>query len=183
MTRPGPVHALVLSSAIAAGALSATAGGHQGLVDARRQAMKEMAAAAKTIGGMFARDLPYDRRQFIAAAETIRSRSGQVLVAQFPEATLGPPSEAMPSIATDPGEFVLLAGRLREYSSALAGKADDRLTQAMRMGGGDGAAAASSLLGRRASSPADVRSTSAEHVFHLMLQSCTACHARYREKR
>lgn len=176
--RLGAAFALAMLTASIATAL---AGDHAGLVHRRREAMKQMAAAARTINSMFEGKVPYDRQRFIGEAQIIWSHSGPNLVAVFPKETLGPPSAAKVSIATDPDEFAVLAGRLREYSSALTGKAADRLTPAMRMGADKGAGA-SSLLGRRAQAPESLQSTPAEHVFHLMLQSCTACHARYREE-
>ena len=162
------------------GALSALAASHGALVDTRRQAMKDMAAAAKIINGMFEGKRAYDRQAFAGAARTIGAHSGSALTGSFLEGTLGPPSQALASIATDPDEFASLAGRLHSYAAALSEKAEERLTPAMRMGAEDGAGAGS-LLGSRAR-VADLKATPAEHVFHLMLQTCTACHARFRQR-
>jgi hypothetical protein len=48
-----------------------------------------------------------------------------------------------------------------------------------------GMATRSSLLGNRSGGAgnADPSKMPAEHVFHLMLQDCTNCHAKFREKR
>jgi cytochrome c556 len=48
-----------------------------------------------------------------------------------------------------------------------------------------GTAMGSSLLGKRAGGAADADPSKlpAEHVFHLMRQDCTNCHAKFREKR
>lgn len=52
-----------------------------------------------------------------------------------------------------------------------------RMAHVKTMGGG-------SLLGRRQGRNAVVDPTTipAEHVFHLMLQDCASCHAKFREK-
>ncbi|WP_292593738.1 hypothetical protein [Mesorhizobium sp.] len=61
--------------------------------------------------------------------------------------------------------------------------APDGITEAMRMK--PGMAMGSNLLGKRAGGAADSDPSKipAEHVFHLMLQNCTNCHAKFREKR
>nr|WP_292313304.1 hypothetical protein [Mesorhizobium sp.] len=53
-----------------------------------------MAAAAKTIAGMFDGKLAYDAAAFKAAAGTLRARTGPALIAEFPSATSGAPSGA-----------------------------------------------------------------------------------------
>lgn len=169
--------ASVALALLSAGGAAALAGGHAGLVDMRREAMKDMAAAAKTINSMFEGRVAYDRQTFSDAAQTIRAHGGAALVAAFPADSLGPPSAAKPGIATDPDEFAALAGKLQDYAAALSAKADEHLTPAMRMGADVGGG---SLLGRRAHE--DLQSTPAEHVFHMMMQNCTSCHARYRER-
>jgi cytochrome c556 len=99
--------------------------------------------------------------------------------------TLGPPSAAKPDIQKSRQEFSALARHVETFAAALstaAGKAPDGITEAMRMG--RGTAMGGSLLGRRtpAASDADPSKIPAEHVFHLILQDCTSCHARFREK-
>jgi cytochrome c556 len=169
------VMALITSGTIAA---AGSAG-----VSERQQAMKDMAASAKTIDSMFKGQTPYDQRALKNAADTIVRHSGEALVAQFPTVSLGAPSEARPEIARKPGEFAALAGHLQEFARALSAAADEapaQITPSMRMGAG--AQGAVSLLGRRARVNDDPQSIPAEHVFHMILQDCTSCHALYREK-
>lgn len=167
-------------------ATGAAMGGGSSVVTTRQQAMKDMAAAAKSIAGMFKGQLPYDQRQFKSAAATISDHAGAALVAQFPLETLGPPSQAKTEIVASPEEFAALAQHLRQFAQALSAAADDapdEITPAMRMGAGGGTGAGGSLLGgRRARLATNPQSIPAEHVFHLMLQDCTGCHALYREK-
>ena len=156
-------------------------------VVAKRQAsMKAMASAAKTISGIFDGKLAYDATAFKEAAETIRRRSGSAMADEFPAGSLGTPSAAKAEIDPSRKEFAALARHLENLSAALSSAADrapDGITEAMRMK--PGTAMGSSLLGKRAGGAveADPSKMPAEHLFHLMLQDCTNCHAKFREKR
>jgi len=48
----------------------------------------------------------------------------------------------------------------------------------MRMQGGD--AMTGGPLAKKADAVREVSSVPAEHAFHLMLQTCTSCHAKFR---
>nr|WP_258045696.1 cytochrome c [Mesorhizobium sp. NBSH29] len=156
-----------------------------GIVGKRQNAMKQMARAVKTIADMFEGRLVYDAAEFKSAAETVRRQSGETLVKGFPAGSLGDPSDAKADIDTSRAEFIALAKHLEKFASALSVAADsapDGITKSMRMGPGmmmDG-----SILGKKraAKSVADVSTLPAEHVFHLMLQDCASCHARFRNK-
>jgi cytochrome c556 len=156
-------------------------------VVAKRQAsMKAMASAAKTIAGIFDGKLAYDAAAFKAAAESIRRRSGSAMADEFPAGSLGTPSAAKAEIDQSREEFAALARHLESLSAALSSAADrapDGITEAMRMA--PGMAMGSSLLGKRAggTTEADPSKMPAEHLFHLMLQDCMKCHAKFREKR
>ena len=68
-------------------------------VVALRQAdMKAMAAAAKTISGMFKDPGSYKAAEFRWAADTIRDRSGSVLSGHFASEAASPQSTAKPNI-------------------------------------------------------------------------------------
>lgn len=157
------------------------------LVVAERQAsMKAMANAAKTISGIFDGKVAYDAVAFKEAAETIRRRSGSAMVDEFPAGSFGAPSAAKAEIGQSREEFTALARHLESLAAALSSAADDApngIIESMRMK--SGMAMGSSLLGKRAggTAAADPSKMPAEHVFHLMLQDCTNCHARFREKR
>ncbi len=148
--------------------------------------MKEMARAAKTIAQMFEGKLAYDTVAFKRAAETIKMQSGGALVTAFPPGSFGGPSDAKAEIDKSRAEFDALARHLETFASALSAAADnapDGITKSMRMG--QGLLTGNSLLGKKPAgeAEADPSSMPAEHVFHLMLQDCASCHAKFREQK
>lgn len=185
MRRVPIIAAVLVIAGIAAGtALPKTAVAP--VVAERQASMKAMASAAKTISEIFAGKVAYDAAAFKAATETIRRRSGSAMVDAFPADSLGEPSAAKADIGQSQEEFAALARHLERLAAALSDAADDApegITEAMRMK--PGMAMGSSLLGKRAGGAAvsDPSKIPAEHVFHLMLQNCTNCHAKFREKR
>jgi cytochrome c556 len=178
------IAAMLLVTGIAGSALSGTAVAP--IVAERQASMKAMADAAKTISGMFDGKPTYDAAAFKGAAETIRRRSGKAMVESFPAGSFGAPSSAKVEIDQSREEFAALARHLESLAAALSLAADnapDGITESMRMA--PGMAMGSSLLGKRAggATDADPSKMPAEHVFHLILQDCTSCHAKFREKR
>lgn len=164
--------------AYAAVAAAQTAGST--IVDERRQAMKAMADAAKAISGMFEGTLPYSGEALGKAAETVLANSGAAMKMRFPEGSLGAPSAAKEEISSDRQRFDEIADRLEELAAALSHAADqapDVLTSDMRMG--NQLMMGGSLLGAITGDPANMP---AEHVFHLVLETCTSCHAKFRER-
>ena len=146
----------------------------------RQQGMKAMAEAAKGINAMFKDASHYDAKKFKRAAETIRSNAGSVLSSLFEAPVAAPGSKASGIIETQRPQFDKLAGDLAIYASALSLAADrspKELGPEMRMRAGD------SVGGGPLAKKADARDVAlipAEHVFHLMLQTCTSCHAKFR---
>jgi cytochrome c556 len=176
---------LVLSAFFLIGTAAIAADHAPDIVAERQSSMKEMARAAKTIAGMFEGKLDYDAGSFKAAAETIRRNSGDALIAQFTTGSLGGTSGATAEIEGSRAEFEELARHLHEFASTLSEAtkaAPDGVTEDMRMAHGN--LMGSSLLGSRArgADESDPSQIPAEHVFHLMLQDCTGCHAKFREK-
>jgi cytochrome c556 len=176
--------AAILSLSSAAG-LTATHIPADGIVAARHAAMKEMARAAKTISDMFEGKLSYDAVLFKDAAETIRRQSGNALVTEFPPGLFGGPSDATGEIDKSRAEFAALAAHLEKFATALSAAADDApdgITDSMRMG--QGMISGGSLLGKMRTDKVavDPSRIPAEHVFHLMLQDCASCNAKFREK-
>ncbi|UXN60969.1 cytochrome c [Phyllobacterium zundukense] len=156
------------------------------VVKARQEAMKAMANAGKKIAGMFEGKLPYDAPAFKRWAETIKAHSGAALMAEFPAASFGPPSAAKYEIDPSRDEFDALARKVASFASVISAAADqapDDITPQMRMGAGM-STIGSSLLGKRkvAAGEEDISKLPAEHAFHLMLQECSACHAKFREE-
>jgi cytochrome c556 len=179
----GAVISGFLSLACVSTVVAATKG--DPVIEARQASMKEMAAAAKTIAGMFDGKRAYDAATFKAAAEALRARTGPKLIAEFPVASLGAPSGAKLEIDQARPEFEALArhiGRLTDGLAAKAEQAPGHISDEMRMGAGlamDGG----SLLGkRRGASEPDPAKLPAEHLLHLILQDCSSCHTKFREK-
>jgi cytochrome c556 len=181
MTRTAIITVLALACACAV----AIAAGGNAIVLARQASMKEMAAAAKTIAGMFDGKLAFDATAFKAAAETIRTRTGPALIAEFPSPTLGAPSGARPEIDQSRPEFEALARHIGTLASALAidaERAPPRITDDMRMGSGL-VMGGGSLLGKRPGvAEPDPAKLPAEHLLHLILQDCSSCHSKFRQK-
>lgn len=164
--------------------LAAAKVGSEALIVARQASMKQMATAAKTLAGMFNGQVPYNAAAFRDAAETLRDRTGS-LVGEFPSGSLGPLSGAKPEIDQDRRSFEALAHHIATLTTALAKEAANappQINAEMRMGPGtmmDGG----SLLGKRtnAAEP-DPATLPAEHLVHMILQDCTSCHSRFRQK-
>jgi cytochrome c556 len=155
------------------------------IVPARQSSMKEMAAAARTIAEMFDGKRAYQPESFKAAAAALRDRTGGVLIAEFPNSSLGAPSGAKEEIDQARPEFEALARHIGLLAAALSAKAESApavITEDMRMGAGL-AMGGGSLLGKRASpAEADPAKLPAEHILHLILQDCSSCHSKFRQR-
>jgi cytochrome c556 len=151
-------------------------------VVALRQAdMKAMAAAAKTISGMFKDPTSYNAAEFRWAADTIRDRSGIVLSGHFASETANLQSKAGPNILNERDRFDRIANDLRDYAVALdaaAQKNPGPMTASMRMKPGE--AMGGGPFGTHVRNEQELLAMPAEHAFHLMLQTCTTCHAKFR---
>ncbi|RVI55248.1 c-type cytochrome [Sinorhizobium meliloti] len=172
---------LVAAAVVAVSAAAAPDGSPDNVVQQRQQDMKAMANAAKTIDAMFKGSSAYDAKAFKAAAETIGSHSGERLSSLFEKSIASPGSKTGANIEDERPAFDKLAADLGVYASTLSAAADrnpDVLGPQMRMQGGD--AMMGGPLARKSEAHRDIGSMSAEHAFHLMLQTCTSCHARFR---
>lgn len=152
-------------------------------VVARQLDMKSMAEAAKLIDGMFKDSTAYDSGVFKAAAESIYKRSGNVLVAHFEGNPVIAGSAASSTIMTESAKFAALANDLRIYANSLSIAAErhpDELTPDMRMKAGD--VKGLGPFGKKVDPATEILTMSAEHAFHMMLQTCTSCHTRFRMK-
>ncbi|MCF1469877.1 cytochrome c [Agrobacterium vitis] len=149
----------------------------------RQDGMKAMANAAKTINAMFKDTSPYEAKTFKAAAETIRGHSGATLSALFNGSGTTAGSKASPSIESERQQFDQMANDLQIYASALSVAADGNphaLGPGTRMRGRE--AMTGGPLAKKIDAAREAESVPAEHSFHLMLQTCTSCHARFRVK-
>ncbi|MDU0360079.1 cytochrome c [Rhizobium sp. 25PS6] len=148
----------------------------------RRQAdMKAMAAAAKTISGMFKDPTAYNASEFKWAADTIRDKSGSVLSAHFASEADSRQSKAGPNILKERERFDRIANDLRDYAIALDAAAQNnprQMSASMRMKPGE--ATGGGPFGTHVRNEQELLAMPAEHAFHLMLQTCTTCHAKFR---
>lgn len=183
--KQAPIYVIPLLLIGAAAAVAATHFPDKPIIAARQTSMKEMAAAARQIAGMFGGKIAYDAAAFRQAADTIQRRTGD-LAAEFPADSLGAPSAAKPEIDQSREEFDSLAHHIGRLAGALAAEADKApaggISSDMRMG--KDMAMGGSLLGKRAGTAedADPSKLPAEHLLHLILQDCTSCHAKFRDK-
>ena len=147
----------------------------------RQLGMKSIADASRVINELFSASRPYSQNEFRAAAEAIRIRSGERLVDGFMHEPQTKDSFAdTEAIAASTAEFAKLAKDLEIYASALAAAAERHpreLGAETRMKGG---MLLGSPFGRRADASRDAAAVPAEHAYHLMLQTCTSCHRRFR---
>lgn len=183
MVRPAPRRlgpCWLLSAGLTLATVSAASPAEE-LVSVRQASMKLMASAAKTISEMFAGKAPFNADQFGKSITAIKEHSGRALVAQFPDGTFDGPSAATSRITAERERFDAVAMRLRSLVQVLDGRmaSASAITDQMRMrntlpSGG------SLLGGRNDRHPEDLNELSAEHVFHLMLETCTSCHATFR---
>lgn len=166
---------------LTAGLVLALAGAVTAAPAWERQAdMKSMAGSARIVGELFEGRRPYSQAEFKEAAENIRTHAGKRIVDDFqrpPE----PDSKADAAmIASSADEFGKLARELEIYAAALSAAADrnpDELGPETRMGG----TLLGSPFGRKVDAARDAASMPAEHAYHLMLQTCTSCHAKFRK--
>ena len=151
-------------------------------VVALRQAdMKAMAAAAKRISYMFKDPANYKAAEFRWAADAIRDRSGVVLSGHFASEAASPQSKARPNIREERERFDRIANDLRDYAVALDAAAQNNpgpMPASMRMKAGE--AMGGGPLGTHVRNEQELSAMPAEHAFHLMLQTCTTCHAKFR---
>lgn len=146
---------------------------------ARRQSdMKEIAGAARSISNMFKQPDTYSSSVFASAADTIGARGGSKLSGSYDTLVEAMGSKASGEIAVDRLRFDKLSAELQRYAEALstAAKNNPVSMDGMFMKVGEGMGGGPFGRGRSELSS----NMSAEHSFHLMLQTCTACHQRFR---
>lgn len=151
------------------------------LVAQRQQDMKAMAAAAKTMAAMFKSPETYSPGTFKDAADTIKSHSGRRLVDDFATLAAAKGSEANELIASEQERFAQLSDDLQRYAEVVAHAASGSagsMPDDMRMRKGE--TVSGGPLGKRTQNDTNGSAMSAEHAFHMMLETCTSCHARYR---
>ena len=153
------------------------------VVSERQADMKAMAAAAKSISEFFSGKKPYEADVFRSDARSIAALGGDRLIHHFADVVTADGSNARENIAAGRGKFAKLAHDLRIYASQVAAAAEDgdAMSAAMRMRPGE--TTEGGPFARKRETPPDVDGYSSEHAFHMMLQTCSACHAAFRSKR
>jgi cytochrome c556 len=157
--------------------------GPDDVVRQRQFEMKAMSQAAKRLSEFFSGELPFDSVAFRQSAQDIVAFSGERLLGHFAMTVQAEGSQASELIASKRGKFEGMAHDLERYArrvadAAAAGKA---MPPSMKMQGGE--ALIGGPFARNKMSDSDASSFSSEHAFHMMLQTCTACHAAFRVKR
>lgn len=152
-------------------------------VRTRQAEMKAMSVAAKRLSEYFSGKRTYDVEDFRASAKHITVRSGAHLSSGFAVDVVAEGSDASPSIIDDRAKFDALARDLERYSRQVTDSAQkgDELPPAMKMRSGE-VLEGGPFAKKKVATP-DIASFSSEHAFHIMLQTCTACHAAFRLKR
>jgi cytochrome c556 len=149
----------------------------------RQADMKTMSAAAKSLAETFAGKKPYDMAAFRTDARTIAGMGGGRLTAHFASVTAADGSQARSEIASDRVKFEKLARDLQVYAEQVAAAAavGGTMPASMRMRPEE-VTEGGPFAKKRAGQP-DVSSYSSEHAFHMMLQTCSLCHAAFRQPR
>lgn len=142
-----------------------------------------MSQAAKQLSAFFSSKVPYDAGAFRQAAQEIVALSGERLVGHFATTVQAEGSQASESIASERRKFEGMARDLERYAQRVADAAADgkAMPSSMKMQGEE--ALMGGPFARNKTSDGDVSSFSSEHAFHMMLQTCAACHAAFRLKR
>jgi cytochrome c556 len=173
---------LVIAATVTTAVLTGTSYATEEPVENRRAMMKEIGLKMRSIVRMFDGVEPYDASVMHRAAEAIGARSGAAMVRLFPRVSSGDGSRASPEIWESPEEFRLLAERLRQYAAIVAKAArenPERISPDMRMR--DGMMGGGSLLrGRDARLQESRDRVPAEHAVHLMMETCSSCHRKFR---
>lgn len=145
----------------------------------RQLNMKSMADSAKIIGELFSGRRPYSQKELREAAENIRTQAGKSLVDSFDGEPQADSKADARTISSYPAEFGRMARDLEIYATALSSVAERNPTGLgpdTRMGG----TLLGSPFGPKADAARDAAKMPAEHAYHLMLQTCTSCHAKFR---
>ena len=111
---------------LAASAAALAHSGATGIVKQRMEAMKDMAAAMKSLGEMTRGKAAFDATEAAAAAGRVAAHAGEA-PGLFPDGSFHMPSEARARIAEERDRFAALSGDLRRAADAMqaAARAND----------------------------------------------------------
>ena len=170
----------VLASVLGVAALAHS--GATGVVKSRMEAMKEMQAAVKIVAPMMSGSTAYDAAAVRSAAETFLRHSGEAMTTNFPEESVEPPSEALPTIWQEWDRFEGLAMQLGVMAEGLSLASENGLHGGSgMMGSGSGMMMGGSpnMMGMTAE---QIGQMPADGAFAMTTQVCAACHDRFREE-
>jgi cytochrome c556 len=153
------------------------------VVSERQADMKAMAAAAKSISEFFSGKKPYEADVLRSDARSIAALGGDKLIRHFADVVTADGSNARADIAADRGKFAKLAHDLQIYASQVAAAAEDSDTMPDGMRMRPAEMTEGGPFARKSEDAPEVDSYTSEHAFHMMLQTCSACHAAFRSKR
>ena len=150
------------------------------VVQERQAEMKAMSAAAKSISERFSGRKPYDAAEFRAEARLIARMGGERLIAHISSITAADGSQARDEIAVERARFYGYARELAAYAEQVAAAAADgeAVPASMRMRAAE--MTEGGPFARKREKKPDFASYSSEHAFHMMLQTCSSCHAAFR---
>ena len=167
--------AIVLATSVAA----ATAQPLADFVEAHQLNMRSMAELSKAINDYFVGRRPYDETDFTATARLLQEHASK-LIAQFDDVIDAPGSFASPFIRADRPSFDAFARHLETYAAQIGAEALNakEIPSGMRMKASE--ASEGGPFANPSKEAPDLSSYTSEHAFHMMLQTCTACHAKFR---
>ncbi|PHQ99864.1 MAG: cytochrome C [Marinosulfonomonas sp.] len=181
----------ILIGAIVVSAIAATAfahGGATGIVKERMDGMSALGKAIKALAPMMRGEGTYDAEAVRQGAQTIRAHAGASMTKLFPTGSGGMPSEAKETVWQDWQEFSALAEQLHLYSEGLSLAADNGLmmSQDTQANTGSMMGGSSTMMGGTAPMMAstmaleELSEMSADGVFAMVSQTCSACHTKFR---
>jgi cytochrome c556 len=153
------------------------------VVRERQADMKAMSAAAKSIAEYFSGRKTYDAKDFRAQAMSIAELGGERIVAHFSTAVIADGSQAREEVGIERAKFQKLARDLAAYARQVAAAAADGETMPGTMRMRPGEMTEGGPFARKREEKPEIASYSSEHAFHMMLQTCSTCHAAFRVRR
>jgi len=163
--------------------VAAVTGEADPVVRERQADMKAMSAVAKSLSEFFSGKKPYDAMVFKSQARSIGDLGGERLITHFADVVTADGSQARQEIGVERTKFDKLAHDLAIYARQVAAGASDGDTMPSTMRMRPAEMTEGGPFARKREEAPDVDSYSSEHAFHMMLQTCSTCHAAFRVRR
>ncbi|SHF66908.1 c-type cytochrome [Litoreibacter halocynthiae] len=175
--------ALIALTGVAAFAHS----GATGIVKERMDGMSAMGKAVKVLTPMMRGQTPYDAAQVRASADVMIAHAGETMTRLFPEGTGAKPSSALPTVWEDWEGFTELAKKLKSYAEGMKLGADNGLAEnavqqgSSMMGGTASVSMGGGMMGAEQTiTPEMLASMPVDMAFTAVVQTCSACHQKFR---